>query len=173
MKVTYLILFAFTVMPGFVLSQKDTLTLDETLEKKYKQRIRQSFIHGVYIPKDLADAFQQLNKLIDKASKKKFKEVPEEIAVKKLHFSLGRWMIYNWGFYEGSRLSYSLRKIGVSHPDDMARFVIMTYHRYLNKEDLNVKELAETFANYRKEERKNRKSQGKVIYEEKRKRQDE
>ena len=34
-------------------------------------------VHGVYIPKDLADAFIQLNILIDKSSQTKFKNMEE------------------------------------------------------------------------------------------------
>ena len=143
---------------------------EEQYDKKYESRIKQEFIYGVYIPKDLADSFEQLNKLIDKNSKKKFAEVPEEVAVKKLHFSLGRWIIYNWGFYEGSRFSHYLKKMGIFHPDDMARFVIIAYHRYCNKEDLNVKELLEDFKVKQEKEKEARKNKGTVIHEEKKKR---
>jgi uncharacterized protein DUF6794 len=145
---------------------------DADIEKAYQSRIKKEYIYGVYIPQDLTDAFVQLNKLIDKESKKNFKEVNEDIAVKKLHFSFGRWMIYNWGFYEGSRLSHSLRQMGIYHPDEMARFIIITYHRYLNKEELRLKELVEEFAEQQEKEKEARKSRGKVIYEQKRKRED-
>jgi len=172
MKLQYSALLFLIAISNIAIAQNPPSS-EADIEKKYKQRIKKAYIYGVYIPEDITDAFVQLNKLIDKNSKKKFKEVPEDIAVKKLHFSLGRWMIYNWGFYEGSRLSHSIREIGVYHPDDMARFVIITYHRYLNKEDLKVKELVEMFAEKHKKEVEARKNRGKVIHTETRKRQDD
>ena len=66
----------------------------------------------------------------------------EAEANKRLHFSLGRWIWHNWSFYEGSRLSVYLNKVGVNHPEDMAQVILITYHRYLNKKPLQVKELA-------------------------------
>lgn len=171
MKLIYSVFFFVVFWAGLGYAQPTVA--EKEAEQNYQERIKKEYIHGVYIPADLSDAFTRLNKLIDKDSKKKFKEVPEEIAVKKLHFSLGRWMIYNWGFYEGSRLSDAIRKMGVYHPDDMARFIIITYHRYLNKEELKVKELIETFAEKQEKEKEARKNRGKVIHKETRKRQDD
>ncbi len=70
----------------------------------------------------------------------------------KLFFSLGRWIIYNWGFYDGSRLSDRLRKLGIYHPEDMAEFIIITYHRKMLQQPLNAKELIEQMTEKRKKE---------------------
>src|SRR5690606_32780541 len=98
-------LFAILVLhfTYYSTAQEFPVTEDQ-FEKEYQKRIQKEFLNGVYIPKDLADCFVQLNRLTDDASKTKFKNMPEEDAARKLHFSLGRWIIYNWGFYEGSRL---------------------------------------------------------------------
>lgn len=138
-------------------------------EKAYQKRIKQEFISGVYIPKDLTDAFIQLNQLIDKESKVKFKAVDEKIAARKLHFSFGRWMIYNWGFYEGSRLSHFLQGLGVNHPDDMAYFLMITYHRNLNKNKLNVKELIQEIQERRLQEEAEKEKKGEILFQETRK----
>jgi hypothetical protein len=135
-------------------------------EKGYEWRIRREVLNGVYIPKDLGDAFNELNKKIDKESQIKFAQVNEDTAASKLHFSLGRWMIVNWSFYEGSRFADYLRSAGISYPDDMARFVIITYHRYLNDEPLKVKELAQAIKERRKSEFEEKREQGTVIFEE-------
>ena len=117
----------------------------EEIEREYKRNIRKSRINGVYIPKDLDDALQQLKKLSSEESLAKFKNAPEDIVAKKLHFGLGRWMIYNWNFYYGSRLEYYLKQKGLMHPDDMADFLIISFHRYLNNKDLNTGELIKKF----------------------------
>ena len=141
-------------------------TAEEAYQKKYNKRIKKEYIYGVYIPKDLADAFVQLNRLTDQKSKTIFKNMPEELAAKKLHFSLGRWMIYNWGFYEGSRLSDYIKKLGITHPDDMASFIITSYHRNLHKKKLDIKTQIEFYKNKRKKEMEARKKRGTVISQE-------
>lgn len=115
-------------------------TAREKWEQEYQQRITKTHLFDVYIPADIGEAFTEFNRLIDGESRKKFKNAYEDQAVSKLHFSFGRWIIYNWQFYEGSRLSHYMRQLGVYHPDDMARVIIRSYHRYLNKKDLKMKE---------------------------------
>lgn len=134
----------------------------------YNRRIRKAYLYGVYIPKDMGEAFNELNKKIDDESKVKFKVVLEEIAAKKLHFSLGRWMMHNWSFYEGSRFADYLKKLGVTHPDDMANFTIILYHRHVNKKPLDVKPLVVAFKEKRQKKAEERRAGGRVISEEKR-----
>jgi len=122
-------------------------------EDVYHWRIKQDKLSGVYIPKDLSECFTELNKKITPSSKAKFKKVDEIAAMEKLHFSLGRWIWYNWGFYGGSRLSVYMNKVGVSHPEDMADFIVVSYHRFLNKKPLDAKKLVEYFQERRKKEK--------------------
>ena len=159
-------LLLFTVgSTALLLGQKPADTKAE-YEAAYQKRIQKAYLNEVYIPADMAEAFAEFNRLIDQDSKNKFKSVPEDIAARKLHFSFGRWMIVNWSFYEGSRFSHYLKKVGVTHPDDMARFVIIAYHRYLNKKPLGVKEQVALYQEKRKAELEARKSRGTVIHSE-------
>ncbi|MBX2877032.1 MAG: hypothetical protein KTR30_33240 [Saprospiraceae bacterium] len=159
---TILLLFGSSPL---LLSQKPADTQSE-YEAAYKKRIQKPYLNNVYIPADMAEAFAEFNRLIDKDSKNKFKSVPEDIAAKKLHFSFGRWMTVNWSFYEGSRFSHYLKQVGVTHPDDMARFVIISYHRYLNKKPLGIKEQVVFYQERRKAEIEARRAQGTVIHTE-------
>ena len=146
---------------------------DDEFEKAYQKRISKEFLYGVYIPKDIGDAFVQLSRLADKESIQSFKAADEQIAARKLHFGLGRWIIHNWGFYGGSRFSAYLNKIGLYHPDDMARFVIIAYHRNLNRQSLDVKNLVLQIIEARKkaEEEKKEKNKKTILHQETRKRQ--
>ena len=155
-----LLLLVLLALPG--IGQNDSLILAKH-DSIYQQRIKKEKLFGVYIHTDLGDAFAQLNKLISPESKNKFKRVPEATAVKKLHFSFGRWMIYNWQFEEGSRFSHYLRKLGLFDPDDMARFVMTTYHRTLNKKPLEVKALLEDIRTNRERLKRERLRKGEVI----------
>jgi hypothetical protein len=166
-----LVLFVFS--PLFSQAQdkdpKPPSTEDE-FEKKYQQNIKKERLHGVYIPKDLADAFIQLNILIDESSQTKFKNMEESEAVKKLHFSFGRWITHNWSLYSGSRYSHYVKSVGIHHPEEMASFTILMYHRYLNKKKLDVKGYMEEFKKKKEEKRKEELKKGKVLETFKRKR---
>ena len=157
---------------AFALSAQAPANNDAEFEKAYKRRIRQEALYGVYIPKDLTEAFMQLNKKIEPNLRKKFQAMPEDMATEKLFFSLGRWMTHNWQFYGGSRLSHYMKtQLGVHHPDDMSRFIIITYHRSLNKKPLQVKELLAQFEAEKLEKQKKRMQKGTILHEEKRTRQ--
>ena len=149
------------------------VSTEDEFEKEYQERITKERLFGTYIPKNLADAFVQLNSLIDKSSQAKFKKMSEEDAVKKLHFSFGRWIIHNWGFYGGSRYSHYLKSLGIHHPEDMASFTILMYHRNLNKQKLNVKEYMENYKAKKEAARQEQLKKGKVLKSYKRKRANE
>ncbi len=126
--------------------------VSDSLLEDYNYRIQQEYLNDVYIPIDIADALNRLDELIDEESKIKFAEKSEEEAHTRLHFSFGLWMIHNWSFYDGSRLSHYLRGKGVFFPDDMAKVIMRLYHRKLNAEDLNVEELCTFYAERRAKE---------------------
>ena len=50
-----------------------------------------------------------------------------------------------WSLTEGSRLRAYFHKMKVSHPDHMVGIIITSYHRYLHKRDLKVKEQVKHF----------------------------
>lgn len=137
-------------------------------EAAYQKRITKEYLFGVYIPKDLSDAFIQFNKLIEKPTLEKFKSVPEEEADRRLHFGFGKWISHNYNFFEGSRFSVYLNQLGLYDPDDMITFVITTYHRNLNKAKLDVKPLLETLIAKREKIKTERKLKGELISEQKR-----
>ncbi len=158
------LLFLF-FLPQLLPAQTRPPATKEEYEKNYRERIQKEYLFGVYIPKDMGDAFRQLDKLIDEESKAKFLSLGEDEAWHKLFFSLGRWMSYNWGFYGGSRFSHYLRSMGITHPDDMIRFTIVLYHRHLSGGPLDPKPLIDLIL----EERKAQLPEKKVIYREVRK----
>ncbi len=139
-------------------------------QQQYQDRIRKEVLNGVYIPKNLEDAMLELDKRISVEARAKFKELPEAEVCSVMHNRLGQWMILNWGFYGGSRLSNYLRSAGVTFPDDMADFLILAYHRRQNGKPVGIKELATDFRDRRKKAYQEEMKKGKVIHEEVRKR---
>ncbi len=166
MILRFQVVFFLLTVVGSAIGQTTQEEIAAQYEAAYQKRISKEYLNRVYIPMDLADAFNQLNNLIDDNSKKKFKAVGEMEAARKLHFSLGRWIIHNWGFYDGSRFSHYLKGLGLTYPDDMARFVIITYHRNLTTGKLEVKQLLEAMLKDREEEHQAKMKQGEVLFEE-------
>ena len=163
------LLFFCTISISLTAQKASPESAEVKAEKDYQKRIKQEYLNRVYIPKDLSDSFAQFNKLIEKPTRDKFKSVPEEIAVKKLHFSFGKWISVNYSLADGSRFSYYLNGLGLHHPDDMVRFVMTTYHRNLNKTKLDVKPLLEGLIENREKLIQERLMKGELISSEKRK----
>lgn len=143
------ILVIFSMYAGGLFAQIDPQL--EAYEKQYQHNIKQSRIDGIYIPKDIDDAIKEIHNLAPAEGLQKFAELQDEMeAAKKLHFGLGRWMTINWNFYDGSRLSHHLKELGVLHPDDMARFMLVILHRQLNNKERNPEPLIQNLAEERK-----------------------
>jgi len=151
MIIRALLIVLYTMAISTIYGQEEAPmpTTPEEAEAKYKRNIKKSRINGVYIPKDHIEALEELKEMSPAESLAKFRTQSEDMVVKKLHFGLGRWIRYNWNFYEGSRLSEQLKSIGVSHPDDMSTFLMRLLHRQLNNNPLNEKELAMQMAEAR------------------------
>lgn len=111
----------------------------------YERRLRQETLNGRYIPKDLPDAMATLERITGTDSQEAYAARTEDEVVRRLWFSFGRWLAINWGFYDGSRFSDYLRRLGVDTPDGQKEFVMRAYHRHLNGRDIDVRQLAEDY----------------------------
>jgi len=140
----------------------------EEFQANYANRIKQEMINGVYIPFDLDDAFTELERLSAPEGLAEFKAANEDSIRRKLHFGLGRWILINWGFEEGSRMSHYMKSRGVSLPDDMVEVIIITWHRNLNGLPLKFEEEVALIDKRKAEEKAKRDAQKEVIILEKR-----
>jgi len=145
------------------LGAQDPPSSYKEFEKQYKKNIRKTRINGVYIPKNLDEVFSQLTKRSEPEAINSFKNAPEDLVAKKLHFSLGRWIIFNWNFEEGSRISHYLHELGLKDHDDKAQFLIVSFHRHLNEIDLDIEQRVKLLADARK--KKTEKNQTRELLE--------
>ncbi len=135
-------------------------------EAQYQRNIKKSRINGVYIPANLEEAFQELDDLSPEGAKAKFKNAPEDVVATKLHFGLGRWISVYWNFIEGSRYVEYLRQLGITDPDHMIQFTIVSYHRYKNNKPLEVEAQVEKYKALREEKRQELLNRRKLIHQE-------
>ena len=131
-------------------------------EANYAARIKMEEINGVYIPADLNDAFAELDRLSDPKGLAKFKNAPES-AIANSHFGLQKWVQLNWGLDDGSRISHYLKLKGISVPDDMARTIVLAYHRHLNGKPILLEQEIAIIAKRMEEEKAKRDAEMKVI----------
>ncbi|HRW75771.1 MAG: hypothetical protein H6568_13900 [Lewinellaceae bacterium] len=141
----------------------------EEYEARYQERIKLSEIAGVYIPIDLDDAFQQLERLAPKESIQFYKEQDEDSVVNGLFPKLGRWIIINWGFEGGSRLSHALRQEGITFPEDMARVIMRSWHRHLVGQPIDLEGQVAIIQERIKKEQAERLQNATLLKEERRK----
>lgn len=143
---------------------------DAQYMKEYQARLHKEKIDRVYIPKDLDDAHAQMDKLMDSEAKLGFMKLSDAEAASKYHFVFGRWLIKNWSLDRGSRLSAYLRERGIYRSDDMAKFLVQTYHRKLHMRPLNEESLLSDLALKYAAEKEERSKFKQVLSSEKRKR---
>lgn len=143
----------YALMMFFVCAQLSGQTKDQLIREAdslYKSNILKTRINGVYIPKDLEEAFMELDRLSPPESLQKIRVEDENFIAKKLHFGLGRWMAINWNFDEGSRFSHYLTRLGLLYRDEMIDFMLISYHRYLNQRPMEVEQRVKTYVEKRK-----------------------
>ncbi|MBT8219568.1 MAG: GTP cyclohydrolase [Bacteroidia bacterium] len=162
-------LFIFLLSVPFV-SANAQVKSDADYLREYQERISKEYINKIYIPADLADSHQQLDEVMERDAKIKFMTLTEIEATKKYHFILGRWVIKNWSLDEGSRLSKYMRDKGVFRSDDMAKYILLTYHRYLHGNPLGEEELLIQLAEKYAKEKAKRAAGQELLHSETRKR---
>jgi hypothetical protein len=124
------------------------------MDSIYKSNIKKTKLYGVYIPKDIDDAFLELNRLSPPEAIEKLKTTDETTMAKRLHFGLGKWISHNWNLTEGSRFSHYLKGLGLETTDDMINFTLVSYHRFLMKKPQELTERAKVYKKKREEEPK-------------------
>ena len=151
------------------LSGQDAFNSEAEYLKEYERNIKKTHLEGVYIPASIEEALEELKNLSDEASLQKFAQAPIEKVAEKLHFGIGRWMIVNWQFYTGSRISHIMKEKGVLTPDSMAQYLIRHFHAYLNNQVLDEKELIKKVNERHEAEMKKRRQDQQVLKSETRK----
>jgi hypothetical protein len=85
----------------------------------------------IYVPKDLYDCFNELNKIIPDSLIIQIKTKSENKFVSDAHFELGLWIRNMWIRNDDTTLCNYFTKLGINAIDDMSSIILVSYHRYL------------------------------------------
>lgn len=113
--------------------------------RKFPDRLMADSVNGVYIPRDIYDAFGQLDELLSDSLKRAVKNMSLGEFSNGAHMGLGMWIRNNWGLWTGSRLSRYLNDLGYMDPDNMSGLLLDYYYRYLIGEEMEIKVRFPTF----------------------------
>lgn len=163
MKIPFFLLLVISILSASRVNAQGTSDTEEGYIIQYEANILLEEINGIYIPIDINDAMKQLDRLSSEEARKKMLEANEKLVADRLYFGLGKWMLVKWNLYEGSRISHVLKGLGVTDPDDMAKFLIISYHRHLRNADLEIDKRAGEIHELRKKEQEERNKNRKKI----------
>jgi hypothetical protein len=108
--------------------------LEEQARKRreHEARLTAERVDGVYVPKDLGECFEELDRTLPEVDKREMRALPSRDGMIRYHLGLGTWMRNNWGLWRGSRLQKYFSDRGVKHPEAMSSVILYHYHDWLN-----------------------------------------
>lgn len=96
------------------------------------RRLTAERIEGVYVPRDLRECFEELDRTLPEVDRREMRALPKREGMIAYHLGLGTWMRNNWGLWGGSRLQKYFTDRGVRHPEAMSSVILYHYHDWLN-----------------------------------------
>ena len=102
---------------------------------------------GVYIPKNIEEAFIELGKIVGNEGANEIRTSPDE-NMSEYHLGLGVWLRNKWGLWEGSSMTNYFKELGICHPDDMTGIILTTFWRKVNNQAINLQELIRSYQAY-------------------------
>ena len=94
-----------------------------------------------YVPIDLDDALNYLDCRWSESDKDSFKNKPENDAVSELLYLVTKYGVFEIAgdYWKGdSKIAIIFaRDLGINHPDEISSIILTSFHRYLNKNNIN------------------------------------
>lgn len=148
-----IVLISFkAVINGENLNHSQIIEPFQKTERKWNQEDEARFttdsLRGIYIPKDLEDAFNQIDSFWSDSLKTEIKSWNENEFASRAHMGFGMWMRNNWQLWGGSRLSKYFNDMDIYHPDDMSSIILVCYHRRLTGKEINLEEKIKSYQDY-------------------------
>jgi hypothetical protein len=115
-----------------------------------------SFADGIYVPKNLEDCHNELDRGLSPKAKQILMADPNTLTNRQKealfgsigHFGLGMWMRNNWGLRKGGPLVKYFNELGIYHPDDMSSIIMSSYEAKLRGKNYDINEEVKEYKGY-------------------------
>lgn len=111
----------------------------------YGQTEKNKTLYDFPIPKTIEKCFEMLDKTLSKDEILLIKTLSEDSIYYHEEFQYGTDFFHAWKIYEGSRLTKYFNEKGLFSPNDIYETILISYHRYLNKEVINLEQQIEKY----------------------------
>lgn len=133
---------------------KQFITRQQKHNEEDKVRFTTDSLRGYYIPKNLDDAINSLNKIYSDSTKLEITKLTEkEYVYGNYRPGIGLWMRNNWQLWGGSRLSKFFRDNKIGHPESMSVVILESYYRHLKNEDIRFEEQIKNYVEWEEKEK--------------------
>jgi len=134
-----------TKIKGIGINHDEILKQFQIKQQKHNEEDKVRFttdsLRGHYIPKNLDDAINSLDKFYTDSTKIEIAKLTEkEYVYGNYRPGIGVWIRNNWQLWGGSRLSNFFAENKIKHPESMSVVILRSYYRYLKKEDIRFEE---------------------------------
>ena len=111
----------------------------EANEEIHIVRLNKDYLSGFYIPYDIKDCMQQLDRIMNQDEIEDFKIQEKGKAIASAYlFNPGDWVRNNWGLWGGSRLQKYFLDQGISDPEAMCWIILTCYYHYQNGTPIDI-----------------------------------
>jgi len=116
------------------------------------QRTTTENIEDYPIPKNIEQCFKLLDKTMSENEKFLIKTLPEDSIYFHEEFQYGADFFHAWKLYDGSKLTKYFNKKGLSTSHEVYETILISYHRYLNNQEIDLSKQVEKYQNLRQKE---------------------
>jgi len=109
-------------------------------------------VHDLPIPKTLNECFALLDKTMPDDEIALVKTLPEDSIYYNAAFKYGTDFFHAWKLYHGSRLTQYFNKLGLQGSHPIYNTILVSYHRYLNKDSIRLEEQIKKYQEIQKQE---------------------
>ena len=102
------------------------------------QTVEKRDVYNFRIPRTIEKCFDLLDKTMTDNEKKLIKILQEDSIYYHKEFRLGTDFFHAWKIYDGSRLTEYFNKKGLYGSHEIYNTILVSYHRYLNNEEINL-----------------------------------
>ena len=89
---------------------------------------------GLFIPASIEEAITELEKMLHPEFIQEARAMPESEFLASQYFGLAMWIRNNWQLWGINPLTQFLRTQGMTHPDEMASFLLGQFWQHLQQQ---------------------------------------